>query len=93
MKILSNIELYWKVIWNIIFYTSVNIIYKEVSGNSFIKGKLFEYNFIMKIFGSLFYAVWGNHLRFLLFIENSLRNHFIWGNHWEFILYKKIIYR
>lgn len=50
LTILSNIELYWKVIWNIIFYTSVNIIYKEVSGNSFIKGKLFEYNFIMKIF-------------------------------------------
>lgn len=48
LTILSNIELYWKVIWNIIFYTSVNIIYKEVSGNSFIKGKLFEYNFIMK---------------------------------------------
>lgn len=50
LTILSNIELYWKVIWNIIFYTSVNIIYKEVSGNSFIKGKLFEYNFIMKNF-------------------------------------------
>lgn len=48
--IFFNIELYWKVIWNIIFYISVNIIYKEVSGNSFIKGKLFEYNFIMKNF-------------------------------------------
>lgn len=81
MKIFFNIELYWKVIWNIIFYISVNIIYKEVSGNSFIKGKLFEYNFIMKIFGSLFYVVWGNYLRFLLFIENLLRNYFIWGNY------------